>query len=104
MYFATIGFILSIREGHLINRFLRTKFLNYTGKISYGLYVYHPLVYLICSKYVDTEYLALNFIIRLVISYLIAGFSYHFFESAFLKLKKYFEYNRNPLVKPLNTK
>jgi len=94
IYFATIGFLLCIKNGHVINRFLKTGFLNYTGKISYGLYVYHPLVFLICAEHFETDFLALNFIIGLILSYLIAGLSYHFFESRFLSLKKYFDYKK----------
>lgn len=92
-YSAAIGFVLSLKDGHLINRVLRARFLLYTGKISYGLYVYHPLVYLICTKYIKTDYIASDFIVRFILSYIIAGLSYRFFESAFLRLKKYFEYS-----------
>ncbi len=94
-YFAAIGYLLSIRKRHAINRILNTRFLNYTGKISYGLYVYHPLVYLFCVQYLTTEYVIVDFLIRFALSYAIAALSYHYFESSFLRFKKYFEYKRD---------
>jgi peptidoglycan/LPS O-acetylase OafA/YrhL len=97
-YFAGIGYVLSIKKNNAINRVLKTSFLNYTGKISYGLYVYHPLVYLFCVQYFTTDSIFLDFIIRFSLSYAIAAISYHYFESAFLKLKKYFEYKRKKLI------
>ncbi len=95
VYFAAIGYLLSVKDGHLVNKFLRTSFLNYTGKISYGLYVYHPLVFLLCANFLDSGIMLLDFIIGLIASYLIAGLSYRYFESKFLILKKYFEYDEN---------
>lgn len=94
-YFAGIGFILSIKENNVINQLLRTKFLNYTGKISYGLYVYHPLVFLFCSQFILTENIFLDFTIRFAISYVVSAISYHYFESAFLRLKRFFDYKTN---------
>ena len=41
-YFALIGYVLSIKIGTSINKILESGFFSYTGKISYGLYVYHP--------------------------------------------------------------
>jgi peptidoglycan/LPS O-acetylase OafA/YrhL len=97
-YFAGIGYALSIKKNHVINKILKTSFLNYTGKISYGLYVFHPLVYLFCVQYITTENILLDFVIRFTLSYAIAALSYHYFESAFLRLKKYFEYKRKKAV------
>ncbi len=90
-YFAIIGYVLSIRKEHIINKLLSLGFLKYTGKISFGLYVYHPMVYLICSKYSPFENIALDFIGKIAVSYLLAGLSYRFIEVPFLKLKKYFD-------------
>jgi peptidoglycan/LPS O-acetylase OafA/YrhL len=94
IYFSIIGLLLCIKENHPVNKVLRTDFFSYTGKISYGLYVYHPLAYSICGRYFNTENIVFDFIIGLIMTYLISAISFHFFESAFLKLKKYFDYNR----------
>ncbi len=96
-YFAMVGFVLSLREGHFINRVLQTGFLSYTGKISYGLYVYHPLVLLIFSTYFSTGIILFDLLIICGLSYILAGLSYRYFESRFLGLKKYFDYDTNNL-------
>ena len=103
LYFSLIGSLLSIPKEHFINSALTTKFLQYTGKISYGLYVYHPLVFMFCAQYFWTESLLLNFFLGTLLSYLIAGLSFAYFESQFLKLKKYFEYNSKKLQVTNNT-
>jgi peptidoglycan/LPS O-acetylase OafA/YrhL len=89
-FFAFIGMLLSLDEGHIFNRILKTRFLSYTGRISYGIYVYHPLVFLICVKYLDTGNVVVNVLISTVCTYTIATLSYHYFESYFLRLKKHF--------------
>jgi peptidoglycan/LPS O-acetylase OafA/YrhL len=94
IYFSIIGFLLSIKENHPLNRLLKTKFFSYTGKISYGLYVYHPLAYSICIIFLDIENVLLSFVLGLILTYLISSLSFYLFESSFLRFKKYFEYNR----------
>lgn len=94
IYFSIIAYLLCIKGDSPLNKILKTKFFSYTGKISYGLYVYHPLVYSICKRFLDSRYIEVNFFIRIIFTYLIAALSYHFFESSFLKMKKYFEYNK----------
>lgn len=72
--------------------------LNFLGKISYGIYVYHPLVILAGTRlmnnstvnFSDGQKLAfiLSFVISLTI--VIAWFSYEFFEKRFLRRKERF--------------
>jgi peptidoglycan/LPS O-acetylase OafA/YrhL len=60
--------------------------MQYFGKISYGLYVWHMLAIVICY-----EIGVHNFIINLVLTFLITVFlahiSYNYFEKVFLKFK-----------------
>ena len=101
VYFSMLGSLLCIPKEHGVNRLLETRFFQYTGKISYGLYVYHPLVFMFCVQYLHTDYLILNLIIGTLITYVVAGLSYKYFESQFLRLKKYFEYKKpNSLSQP----
>jgi peptidoglycan/LPS O-acetylase OafA/YrhL len=95
IYFSIIGFLLCIKENHPLNSLLKTRFFSYTGKISYGLYVYHPLAYYICMKFIDVKNVMLSFFIGVIMTYLISTLSFYLFESSFLKFKKYFEYKRS---------
>lgn len=99
IYFLAIGLLLSLKENNLINKTLKTRFFLYTGKISYGLYVYHPLCYMMSGKYFDTNNIITDFIVSVVLTYIVAALSFHLFESSFLKLKKFFEYNKVEKIK-----
>ncbi|MGJ5642447.1 acyltransferase family protein [Formosa sp. S-31] len=98
IYFSLIGMLLCLKEEHFVNKILRTKFFSFTGKISYGLYVYHPIVYKLCEHYFEIENVFLRFIFGISFSFLLSVISFYLFESSFLKLKKYFEYNKKQLV------
>ena len=75
---------------------LQQKFLDYTGKISFGIYMYHlPIIYTIIYLFRHIAYwntlisfqllpfVALTFII----TYAMAALSFRYFESFFLRLK-----------------
>ncbi len=74
------------------------KWIKFTGKISYGLYIYHWLVLqilvtkiktlLIKSDYLSNSFAQfLSLVICLAISFIISTLSYYFFELYFLKHK-----------------
>lgn len=70
---------------------LTTRPLLYTGKISYGLYIWHYAVFLIMDKItlklnISNEYFIPQ-IISLIASYAIAAASYYIFEVHFLRIK-----------------
>lgn len=75
---------------------LENRFLDFLGKISYGIYVIHPLVillfsfvykYLILSTFNQTIVVYLSVILTTII---LSFLSYEYFEKPFLKLKKQF--------------
>lgn len=76
----------------LIN--LENKFFDYLGKISFGLYVYNPLVIYLMA-YVINPLGIENDIVKQIIIYalvvaaiiLVSHVSYHYFEKRFLKIK-----------------
>ena len=74
---------------------LNNKFLTYLGKISYGLYMYHPvaivvsIVILIYSGLENNKILVYTLVLGL--SILMATISYEFFEKYFFKLKNKFK-------------
>lgn len=72
--------------------FLKHPALVYLGKISYGLYAFHILA-LRCAYYLFRNYhhgfqLTLSSITSLAITFLLAGASYRWLESPFLRLKQ----------------
>jgi peptidoglycan/LPS O-acetylase OafA/YrhL len=71
---------------------LENKFLNFIGKISYGIYVYHMIIIFITShilyNYNITANLVLLYPFILITTIFIAWVSYNFFELPFLKMKK----------------
>ncbi len=78
-------------EKRIIN--LDTKLFDLTGKISYGIYIYHPFIIVLLSLIIKP--LVMPLIVRYLIAYLlsivitiaVAWFSYSFIENPFLKLK-----------------
>ncbi|MBR9832946.1 acyltransferase [bacterium] len=89
--FFTVFIILGqITSSSFIN--LERKWLNFVGKISFGLYVYHPLLIFFLSKVVTFEYnIWYNYLIIygvvLSTTIVISWVSYTYLESYFLKIK-----------------
>ena len=70
---------------------LENGYLNYLGNISYGLYMYHPIgivASLIITKAINQTTNWLIYPISIIITILLAGISYKYFEAYFLKFKK----------------
>lgn len=99
-------------KSKFIGRYLlENKALNYIGKISYGIYLYH-LPYIIYFQSKVNNILAnltqnhptltrivqdhhVNYWIHIVMIFTIAGLSFKFIETPLLRLKKRFNYNNN---------
>lgn len=92
----------------IINSFFSNKRLIYLGVISYGIYLFHlPLNYYLNniffmnyilnhSAFLKNHEWVIKFPLYSFISILLAGLSFRFIESPFLKLKdRYFRYNNN---------
>ena len=92
-YFSMIGYIITIKDQNVLKRIFKSKPLTFTGKISYGLYVYHPLCFGLMSSYYKNGNVLVHFILSFILSYLVASLSFYFFESKFSALKQKFEYN-----------
>lgn len=88
------GCVLGIlrNKGEAPIPFLSTHVLRWTGKISYGLYVYHPFVYTSVRHWLDNCLIPkpILFIVCFASTYLVAWISYRFLESPFLLLKNKF--------------
>lgn len=86
----------------VVGRFFNAKFMRYTGKISYGLYVYHGLLrptfewlfprqVLIDRTGSPLLGILLYFTLSIGAAYLISSLSWSLFEKQVLKLKRFFE-------------
>ena len=91
---------------------LNNKILWFLGKISYGLYLYHNIIpgtlnSLVINKYLNPllpdilykKYWAELFLVEnAILLLLVSWLSYTFFEKKILDLKKYFDYEKKPVV------
>lgn len=69
---------------------LENKLFHYLGKISYGLYMYHPLAIVITLKILaifKIDNIVIQYLSVISITILIAGVSYRYFESYFIQKK-----------------
>jgi peptidoglycan/LPS O-acetylase OafA/YrhL len=87
-FFSVLGYLIASKQQTTINRILSGKVLQYLGKISYGLYVWHMSVLLILDKYAITGVLILDLLFSIGLSIIIAHISFKYFESYFLKFRK----------------
>jgi peptidoglycan/LPS O-acetylase OafA/YrhL len=103
LLFAALIFVAATSNGGMMAAFFNLRGLRFTGKISYSLYVLHPLVYalilpLLAAVPVPAGLdLALNIEKILLISLAsmaVAAASWFYFEKPILGLKKYFPYSR----------
>ena len=90
--FGMIGYILCLPENHFWNRILRNRFFSFSGKISYGLYVYYPMAFAITALYLPLDQWITTGLMSIAFVYLVATLSYYIVEMPFLKLKKFFKY------------
>ena len=91
-YFSCIGWLVINSGSNLVNKFLELRFFKFSGKISYGLYVYHPLAILLLERYFYTGNIYADFVLVFLITYIIAFLSFNYFESKFLVFKNKFSY------------
>ena len=86
--FGIIIINLALNKNSFIN--LEETWLNYLGKISYGLYMFHPLVIIVSIKillavqHTSNAYL---YPLSILLTIGLAGLSYRFFEKPFISRK-----------------
>lgn len=85
--------ILNFATNNTIKISLENKAFNYLGNISYGLYMYHPigivLALFICN-YIKLQTNWIVYPLSFALTIFLAGLSYKYFESFFLKFKDNF--------------
>jgi peptidoglycan/LPS O-acetylase OafA/YrhL len=79
----------SKRIGCLSRYFLENKFLLFLGKYSYGIYVYHWILYRGFYMYLEAKYsLSTIYILPfIIIVFIVSVISYHLYEKNFLRYK-----------------
>lgn len=93
-YCCFVGFVIAVDQESRISKVLSGAFFSFTGRISYGLYIYHELCFGLLAEKFKAVPLYLLFVISFGVAYLVAFISFRFFESKFIELKKYFTYDR----------
>jgi peptidoglycan/LPS O-acetylase OafA/YrhL len=107
-YFGLIGLVV-FNAGHRWLGFLRNPTLAYLGKISYGLYLYHWIIYVNLDVffkfghgYQDPWWLD---VLKPAVALFVAVLSWHLIEQPILSLKDRFSYSkslaRGPLAKAI---
>jgi peptidoglycan/LPS O-acetylase OafA/YrhL len=82
-----IAIVLSLKPTAIVNRFLTTRVLQYMGKISYGIYVWHVIALILLQFFLLTKIMLVDMLITIAITMLLAHVSYFYFESYFIRLK-----------------
>jgi peptidoglycan/LPS O-acetylase OafA/YrhL len=85
--------ILNFAANQNIKISLENRILNYLGNISYGIYMYHPIGIVLALKtglLVNCTTNWLLYPLSVLSTIIIAGLSYRYFESVFLKFKSRF--------------
>lgn len=67
---------------------LEYKALSYLGRISYGFYMYHIFAIYLCLVIVPIESRIIQYPVAFIVTVIMSGFSYKYYESYFLKIKK----------------
>jgi peptidoglycan/LPS O-acetylase OafA/YrhL len=69
---------------------LENTYLNYLGKISYGLYMFHPIAIVVALKLLaacNIKLILLQYMLSILFSVLLAAISYAYFEKVFISKK-----------------
>lgn len=90
LFSATIILDLVAGSHSLFRGFLRIRVLVWTGRISYGLYLWHfPVFYVTQQLFPGIRGFSL-FLLKIGFTYLVAAISYYLVEKHFLNLKRHF--------------
>lgn len=96
LLFAAIIVNLAVNKNTILN--LENTTLNYFGKISYGIYMFHSIAIILVLKTLgklEINNLVIEYILSIIITLILSAISYEFFEKYFIKLKV--RYSKNKL-------
>jgi len=92
VYGSFIAITIVIEPDNFLKKILDNNALKSIGKISFGLYVYHPICFNIVINDLKITNLAFTFVLSFGLAYLVSILSYHLLEKKFLKLKTQFSH------------
>ena len=76
-----------IRTKHALMPLLTFSWARYIGTVSYGIYLLHMLAFNLVRRLLPDQGFAVYFVLTMALSVLLAGLSFRYFESWFLRLK-----------------
>lgn len=94
-----IVFYFVVGQSSLLKRFFEMRWLVFIGRISYGLYLWHYIIFKYLSDYMHLSWLE-TLLIGSVISLAVSLVSYHFIELPILRLKSRFKVPDQPVMEP----
>jgi peptidoglycan/LPS O-acetylase OafA/YrhL len=87
LYFSALAILICLAENHFLSKILSSRPLLYTGKISYGMYVFHPMIFLYLDSYQYSINILWKFFIAIILIYIVSSICFFLFEKRFLDLK-----------------
>jgi peptidoglycan/LPS O-acetylase OafA/YrhL len=88
LFFASLIYLLVADGDTLMKKVMRSRVLTFFGRYSYGLYIYHYIIwYVLISYFPLTRKAVSTSLLVMVVSLPISILSYHLYEKMFLKLK-----------------
>lgn len=91
---SVVGILLTGDRTNLAHRIFSSRFMVFTGKISFGLYVFQTLSFEIFERIVPTFDSLIRLPVAFAMVYLVAWLSFRYFESPILRLKRHFDYDK----------
>ena len=92
-YFSLIGFSIMDPSSQWLSRLFSAPLLRWLGKISYGLYVFHPTCADLVQRWLNPSSAMVNLAACFGSTILVAYLSFRYFESPLTKLKERFGYD-----------
>jgi peptidoglycan/LPS O-acetylase OafA/YrhL len=86
VFASLIGVVLTSSNAW-INRVLTSPSMQYLGRISYGIYVWHVLALIFLQFFFLTKIMILDLTLSIMMTLVMAHFSYFYFEIVFIRLK-----------------
>lgn len=103
LFFLSIAYVVGYTAANknVIIKALESNWMVFVGKISYGLYVYHWIIWMSFNKYVRHYFSVdiVGFAVYLVICLIVATASFYLFEKPILSLKDKFFTSPKPAYK-----